>query len=108
MNCMKCGKEIPENAVFCPECLKGMESYPIAPGTHVQLPKRPAKAPEKKNREQTPAEQIASLKLVVRWMLVTIGVLVAAVAILSLLLLHRMNTPNQQPVTGRNYTIAPR
>ena len=104
MNCMKCGVEIRDDQVFCPDCLKIMEAHPIAPGTSVHIPKRPARTPDKKSREMKPQEQIASLKRVIRWMLVTIGVLAVAVALLASLLLYRMNEPQPQPVTGRNYT----
>ena len=40
MNCMKCGRETEENAVFCQSCLLEMEKYPVDPGTVVQLPRR--------------------------------------------------------------------
>ena len=35
MSCMKCGKEVSEDQVFCPECLAEMERYPVKPGTPV-------------------------------------------------------------------------
>ena len=41
MYCMKCGKEVKENQVFCDACLVIMEKYPVKPGTHIQLPHRP-------------------------------------------------------------------
>ena len=37
MNCMKCGREIGENRVFCDLCLADMEKYPIKPGIAIQL-----------------------------------------------------------------------
>ena len=40
MNCMKCGREIPEENVFCQDCLLTMEKYPVQPGTVVLLPRR--------------------------------------------------------------------
>ena len=45
MNCMKCGREIEEGQVFCIDCLKDMEKYPVRPGTAVHLPKRPTYSP---------------------------------------------------------------
>ena len=44
MNCLKCGKEIEHDQVFCPECLAQMEQYPVKPGIVVQLP---SQKPEK-------------------------------------------------------------
>ena len=29
MNCMKCGRETENEAVFCPDCLQIMEKYPV-------------------------------------------------------------------------------
>ena len=106
VNCMKCGREIPDGQVFCPGCLEGMATYPIAPGTHVHIPKRPTKAPEKKAKELTPADQINLLKKSIRWLLVTVAVLAAALAILAFLLLQEPDQP--QLPTGRNFTTAPR
>ena len=104
MNCMKCGVEIHEDQVFCADCLKLMEAYPVDPGTPVHIPKRPVRSVDKKARELKPQEQIAALKRVIRWMLLTIGVLTVAVALLASLLLYRLNEPKPQPITGRNYT----
>ena len=108
MNCMKCGVEIREDQVFCPECLKVMEAYPVAPGTHVHLPKRPPRSADKKAKALTHAEQIASLKKLIHWLLVTLAVMTAAVAILSLLLFYHIDTSEPHPNIGRNYTTAPR
>ena len=40
MNCVKCGREIPEDQVFCEICLTEMENYPVKPGTAVHIPPR--------------------------------------------------------------------
>ena len=105
---MKCGKEIQDGQVFCPECLKVMEAYPVAPGTHVQLPKRPPRSADKKAKGMTTAEQIASLKKLIKVLLVTLAVMTTAVAILSLLLFYHIDTTEPHPNIGRNYTTAPR
>ena len=46
MSCMKCGKEVSEDQVFCPECLAEMERYPVKPGTPVLLPHRSPITPQ--------------------------------------------------------------
>ena len=33
MNCMKCGREIPEQQTFCDVCLEVMSQYPVNPHT---------------------------------------------------------------------------
>ena len=66
MNCVKCGREIEQDQVFCRVCLEGMEEYPVKPGTVVHIPKHPEddekKAPIKKKPVLQPEEQIRRLK----------------------------------------------
>ena len=108
MNCMKCGREIPEGQVFCPGCLEVMSTYPIAPGVHAHIPKRPVKAPEKKTKELSPAAQIAHLKKVIHRLLVAIAALLVTVGVLGVLLAQTLNEPQPQRPTGQNYTTAAR
>ena len=87
MGCMKCGRDIPEDQVFCNSCLEVMAKYPVKPETAVQLPRiRESSAAKKSHprRRQPPAleEQIVSLKrrirrLIALW-LVTLLLLIAA------------------------------
>ena len=106
MNCMKCGREIPDGQVFCSSCLEVMTAYPIPPETHVSIPKRPVKAVDKKSKKTTPAEQIRQLKRVIHWLLVTVAILIAAMGMLAILLLQQPQA-EQRPI-GRNYTTVPR
>ena len=91
MNCMKCGREIPADQVFCEDCLKEMERYPVRPNTVVQIPKRPAVTVKKNHqRHISPEEQITALRkrcrrlragLVAAWLLIaalaaTVGITV--------------------------------
>ena len=85
-----------------------MAAHPVAPGTHVHLPRRPAKSADRKAKELSPEIRIASLKNTIRWLLATLGVLAATVVILGVLLAQKLDAPAPQPVTGRNYTTAPR
>ena len=107
MNCMKCGREIQDGQVFCPGCLEVMEKFPIAPGVHIQIPRRPARAPEKKAKEIPPQVQIASLKKLIRWLWITVALLIAACGVLALLLFQDSGAVPQVTPTGRNYTTAP-
>ena len=110
MNCMKCGVQIDDDQVFCPDCLKIMAQNPVVPGTPVHIPKRPARQPDKKPREIKPQVQIAALKRRIRWLSGIIALLVILAALLAAALYFQVHTPQPQPqpVTGRNYTIAPR
>ena len=108
MYCMKCGREIPDGQVFCQECLEVMANHPIAPETHVQLPKRPAKAPDKKPKALPPAEQILHLKKKLRRMTITTVALLVIVGALSVLLARKWEDPQTEQPIGRNFTTAPR
>ena len=66
MTCMKCGREIKDQQVFCDECLGIMDTYPVKPGTPILLPTPPAKNANaqrsSKKRQKQPEEQIRQLK----------------------------------------------
>ena len=66
MNCIKCGVNVPDNQVFCEECLAEMEKYPVKPDITVTLPQRKEIAVSKKKsrRQRTipPEEQLRRLK----------------------------------------------
>lgn len=86
MNCMKCGREIDTEQVFCEVCLADMEKYPVKPGTAVQLPRRPEPSGGKKTRSRrrsafSAEEQVKQLKKRVRLLaallVITLGLLAA-------------------------------
>lgn len=62
MFCMKCGKEIPEEQVFCEECLADMALHPVKPGTPVLLPVRPAQANAKRGARKKEVSAQLQLK----------------------------------------------
>lgn len=74
MFCIKCGREIGENQVFCDDCLAVMAKYPIKPGTTVLLPKRReiplVKRAVPRRKTVTPEEQIRKLRRSLRTMIV--------------------------------------
>ena len=71
MNCMKCGRELSGDGVFCAECLAEMENYPVKPGTVVHLPRRKQeqmirKPQSRRKNNISPEEQMKQLRKVVR------------------------------------------
>lgn len=108
MNCMKCGREIEEEQVFCAECLADMENYPVKPGTVVQLPIHPKAAPTRKGGRRraqlTPEEQVKQLKkhiVVLRILLsLTLVLLVTAIGFL----IWRMDEEDVTILPGQNYS----
>ena len=84
MNCMKCGKELKVDGVFCPECLEEMEKYPVKPNITIQLPVRRATPPSRRKprrqRYVKAEDQIRHLKKVRNWL---IGILIFVILTFS-------------------------
>ena len=91
MNCLKCGKEAPDNQFFCSACLDVMKQYPVKPGTPVHIPHRAQRAFEKKTttraRELPASELLGQYKKINRWLTVTVVVLCAVLCLVVFLLL---------------------
>ena len=90
MKCLKCGKNIQSDRVFCEPCLEDMQRHPVKPGTPVVLPNRPERTVVTKSsrkRVRKPDEQIANLKAIIFWLILLVMVLVTAVFVTVTLLL---------------------
>ena len=107
MYCMKCGRDIEENQVFCPICREEMAKYPVNPATAIVLPVRKHKAAPKKQRRKAPptAEELLKKarvrlrRLFILWIL-TLALLLAAVA--AAIRLWEVPVPKFRP--GQNYS----
>lgn len=109
MNCLKCGKETQNNAVFCESCLQSAKAAPVKPGTAIHLPHREALPQEKKTVPRrhipTPAEQILQLRGTIRWLAVTVAVLSVVLCLTAAMLIHTLSSPTDTGSDlGRNYT----
>lgn len=113
MNCMKCGRELKEETVFCAKCQADMARYPVKPTVVVQLPAHTAApAPRKRARRKhdlKPEEQIRRLRSALRWAYLLLAVTLAAFALTAFILLRFLERkPPEAPITtdpiGRNYT----
>jgi len=108
MNCMKCGREIEEDQVFCIDCLKDMEKYPVRPGTAVHLPKRPTYSPIRRampKRKTIPPEEMVKKQ---RKLIRRLSVALAVFALLSALLaypavVHLLES--EDSLIGQNYSV---
>ena len=102
MYCMKCGRELKEKQVFCPECLAVMADYPIKPGTPILLPTRhsasstPVKSPKKKARK--PEEQVLRLRSAVCWLTLALVVTLLAFIATAFMMLWLLDGPGWQPL----------
>ena len=110
MNCMKCGRELESEQVFCDDCLLDMEKYPVKPGTSIQLPRRRESSPVKKpafRRKAPPLEeQVKNLKQrlrIITALLVLMTLLAAALAYPAIT--HLMEDHYR---TGQNYSSSSR
>lgn len=107
MNCLKCGREIEDNQVFCPKCLKFMESSPVRHDVVVKLPDRqaaPPKRPAPHRKARTPEEQIAQLKRKNRWLTAAVALLLAGSMFLAYLSIDFFRQLDVQRFLGKNYS----
>ena len=112
LRCIKCGRELKKQQVFCDACQEDMRGYPVNPGTPIQLPTRPAAAaakrkPARVKKQLSPEERVVRLRSSVR--LLTLGLIAAvlAFAVAAVLLLHLLNQRDSQADIGQNYrTVA--
>ena len=100
MYCMKCGREISEDNVFCDSCLEDMSRYPIKPGTPIQLPTHAPVTEEKKKplrlkKEVPPEQRLRQSRATVRLLALVLAVLVAAFVILCLFTLQLLEQQGQ-------------
>ena len=109
MQCMKCGREIPAGQVFCDECLKDMEKYPVKPGTAIHLPPPLKAVPAKKsnvNRRPAlqPVEQVKILKQ--RLFFVSAMLILTLMLMISgfLLTAEFIQDSQSKPLPGQNYS----
>ncbi len=109
MHCLKCGRERPENQVFCEKCLNGMSDYPVKPDTAISLPKRAVETEPKKQsvrkKAKTQEEQIVALSRTLRRMMVALLATILLLGICVAALLHSYQEQEKLPQIGRNYGV---
>lgn len=105
MNCMKCGREIKPEQVFCEECLEVMERYPVKSDTVVLLPKRSVNNVRKVHqRRYTPEEQIAALEKRCRRLIAALVVALILLAGMTVASGIKVRELDMQRFIGKNYT----
>lgn len=108
MNCMKCGRELKEDGVFCADCLAEMENYPVKPGTVVHLPRRkqesPARKPQPRRKAQpAPEEQVKHLRKQVRRLAVALTVCVLLLGACAYFAVVHLLEEDVRFLPGQNY-----
>ncbi len=101
MNCMKCGKVIPAEQVFCEDCLAEMEKYPVKPDTPILLPPKDRNHPPKRasvyKRGKKAEEKVTGLHKIVFWLATVVVVLAVACGVLTMLLIQEKQEDKASP-----------
>lgn len=105
MQCIKCGREVAGQHVFCEQCLSGMDSSPVKPGTRVVIPKRPQKVHTPVIKKEKPEDQIPKLQRTIRALLWTCLCLLVSLAVsIGIIAFHFAANDHNSPAIGQNYS----
>ena len=104
--CLKCGKETADRAVFCDACQSIMDQNPVKPGTVIHLPQRPAPQNRKTPRYEEPetTKQLKRLRGTVRLLAAVVALLSVLLVFMAMALIRSMTERPAVPYIGRNYT----
>lgn len=106
MECMKCGRSIDPGQVFCESCLKGMEAYPVRPGTPITLPRRtatPSKKAQPRRRALTHEELTVIQRKTIKRLWVALLCTLLCLAVSVALMLHFASNQEVHSNIGQNY-----
>ena len=109
MKCMKCGRDVESGQVLCPECLKGMEDYPVNPNVTVRIPRRSDPAQGRKQPRRKQASEEEQIRILKKRMRIMFWILVAAVAVIIALTIPAVRYMLEQTISmlpGQNYNVA--
>lgn len=108
MNCMKCGRETKEDAVFCEDCLEHMDRHPVPPNTLVYVPTEKDRAATKKHTVSHPVmtseDQIKRLNRRIHGLGLLVALLLGVTIFLGLLSVDSLRQINMTNLIGKNYT----
>ncbi len=101
MRCIKCGREIPADQVFCGDCQENMEGYPVRPGTPIQLPPvtaQPAAKPKaaRARKALPPEAQLRKARHTIRLLVLALLAALLAFLLMSCLSLYLLEQRDRQ------------
>ena len=104
MNCMKCGRETKNEQVFCQDCLRVMQRYPVESGTVVFLPRRrdPVVKKTVKRTVISQDEQIRMLRKQLGILWIVLAICIAAIVLMIKPTLHYVLDEHVE--IGQNYS----
>ena len=105
MQCLRCGRKIEDEEVFCFLCEAVMVKQPVKPNTVVSIPDRNARPrPAPSRKPARPEEDTSGLRRTILqlrlWVCMLLTLLVLCAAALTWQELHR----ESKPAIGQNYT----
>ena len=104
MYCMKCGREVQDGQVFCPECLVQMEQEPVPIRASVKIPRQPPKS----NKTRRPAihyeEEVLRLERANEILRAWVIMLAMSAVLLAMAAYHKEVTKAVEDL-GKNYSI---
>lgn len=111
VSCIKCGRDLRDEQVFCRECQDNMEHYPVKPGTPVQLPARTpqpnTKAKPIRIKKTLPVEvRLRKQRVTIRLLILALVAVLLAFMATAVLSLHLLDQRDRQSQAGQNYTVS--
>ena len=111
MFCMRCGVSVSESEVFCEDCRKDMERYPVKPNVQVSIPVRPAASVSKKRsrrqRASAQEEQLRILRVKLRLAHTALIIVMLAFFALAAIMVKYLSETPEQPPSGQRYSTMP-
>ena len=104
MYCMKCGREVENGQVFCPECLEIMKCDPISMNTAVNLPKQPSRNQNARRMPIHLEEEVKRLERANERMRIWVILLAMATILLAMAIYHKEVVQVVEDL-GKNYSI---
>lgn len=108
VNCMKCGRETKEDAVFCEDCLDHMDRHPVPPNTLVYVPSEKDRAAVKKHvvvhPVSTAEDQVKRLNRKVHTLSLLLALAVGVAIFFGLLSADALYELSVSDFMGKNYT----
>ena len=107
MHCLRCGREIKDDQVFCFLCESVMVKQPVKPNTVINLPDRSARTRTQTNPVRKPQKQeddSEELRQIIRQLRLWVCMLMAALMICVGILTWQELTREEKPAIGQNYS----
>ena len=105
MKCLRCGREMENEQVFCFLCESVMVKHPVKPNTVVTIPDRTARVrPAPVRKSARPEEDTAHLHRTILQLRLWVCMLLAALMLCMAVLTWQELNQRDKPAIGQNYS----